>query len=274
MPDLRKTYKVFVSSPGGLSRERKIVQETMQSLSNDYERRGIAISTWLWEKESTSEFGDRPQALLTRQLGNFDVYIGIMASHFGTPTGDFGSGTEEEFNNAFTSFKEKAKPRVAFFFKSETIVTTKLSAEMIDQLRRVQEFKEKISLLGLYHEFSEDHQLVNRITTVIADVVERDTPKESVAHLQYTMHSDSLTPQTAISRYFLNDVLNAIDANISNGGESITLADIWIDPSLSVFTEENSANPTFLTNYQYNNLLYDLISSASLMILGGETAGK
>lgn len=56
------------------------------------------------------------QAIVNRDVGDFDVMIGIMWKHFGTPTGAAGSGTEEEFQLAYDSWRSSGRPRIMFYF--------------------------------------------------------------------------------------------------------------------------------------------------------------
>jgi hypothetical protein len=42
----------------------------------------------------------RPEQLILDQIGQYDLFVGIMWRRFGTPTGVAGSGTEQEFDHA------------------------------------------------------------------------------------------------------------------------------------------------------------------------------
>lgn len=60
----------------------------------------------MWEHNTRPSFsGEYSQATISDQLGNdYDLFVGIMNNKFGTKTNVAGSGTEEEFNNAYQRF--------------------------------------------------------------------------------------------------------------------------------------------------------------------------
>ena len=49
---------------------------------------------------------------------DYDLFIGIIWKKFGTSTNNYGSGTEQEFNGAFTKFKnDPISSQILFYFK-------------------------------------------------------------------------------------------------------------------------------------------------------------
>ena len=63
---------------------------------------GITIKTRHWSKSSYAQSGGKPQALLNEQFVNkCDAAVAIFWTRFGTPTDEYGSGTEEEFKKMF-----------------------------------------------------------------------------------------------------------------------------------------------------------------------------
>jgi hypothetical protein len=47
-----KLYRVFVSSPGDMAKQRNVIKETVAALSATYERKGVTLSAWLWEDDA------------------------------------------------------------------------------------------------------------------------------------------------------------------------------------------------------------------------------
>src|SRR5690606_13115650 len=94
-------------------------------------------------------FGDYSQAVVGEQLGNdYDVFIGIMNNRFGTETKVAGSGTEEEFINAYNRLKNKESVEIMFYFNDAPIKKSEIDTK---ELNKVSEFKRRVGDLGGYH---------------------------------------------------------------------------------------------------------------------------
>lgn len=274
MTETKQIYKVFISSPGGLSKQREVAKQTVMNMSKLYDRRGIMFDPWLWEADSVSEFGSPAQTVITKQLGEYDIYVGIMGTRFGTSTDKFGSGTEQEFYEALEANKASGYPRVGFFFKSENVNTSKLTADDIDQLQKISKFRTTIGPLGLYREFTEDHQLSIEITNLLADAVEANAVSPAAVALQYSMYSDIPVRDIIVSKFFYNDVLNAIDLDISRENERLTLDDVWVEPDLKLLEGEEQGALVNQARYDFDVMAADLKCGQKLLLTGSETSGK
>jgi hypothetical protein len=99
--------RVFIGSPGDVPEERDIVSVVVDEL-----RRTVApiipleLETVRWETHSWPDVGEDAQDVINREIGHYDVFVGIMWKRFGTPTKRAGSGTSEEFNRAYAYFKK------------------------------------------------------------------------------------------------------------------------------------------------------------------------
>lgn len=62
--------------------------------------------------------GEDSQDVVNRQIGDFDLFVGVMWKRFGSPTKRAESGTEEEFERAYATYKEFGKPRIMFYFRT------------------------------------------------------------------------------------------------------------------------------------------------------------
>ncbi len=72
---------------------------------------------WKWENHAIPQIGPRPQAVVDAQTpADYDIYLGLLAYHFGTPTGRYGSGTEKEFRDALKRWGQTGKPWMLFYF--------------------------------------------------------------------------------------------------------------------------------------------------------------
>lgn len=59
--------------------------------------------------------------MINEQIGDYDIFVGIMKHKFGSPTLYADSGTEEEFNRAYDNYKNDGTCKnLMLFFNKET----------------------------------------------------------------------------------------------------------------------------------------------------------
>ncbi len=269
-----KLYRVFVSSPGDMAKQRNVIKETVAGLSATYERKGVTLSAWLWEEDASSEFGQAPQDAITKQLGGYDLYIGLMGTRFGSPTSRYGSGTEQEFMEALEAHQSTGSPEVAFYFKVEQIASN-LSRDALEQLTKMMAFKEKIGPLGLYREFTEDHELSIEVSKFIDNALSlRASEVASLSH-QYILPTQAAPRTPSLSKLFYQDFLNATGEDLKGGmSANITLDQIWVEPELRLISEDSVRNGIMGTPHPLDGLLSSVQDGAHYLISGGETCGK
>lgn len=113
-----------------------------------------------WETHAISGKSTRSQEVITNSIGEYDIYIGLMGFYFGSSTGEFSSGTEEEFNDALELNAKHDIPIIQFYFSSAKIDPRKID---IDQFNRVEQFRKKIgSEHGVFYKNFED---LNELST-------------------------------------------------------------------------------------------------------------
>jgi len=159
--------KVFLASPGDVADERRILQDVISEFNVTWgDRQQVRLELVKCETHSRPGFGQDAQDVINRQIGdNYDIFLGIMWGLFGSPTNRADSGTEEEFNRAYSRLKESpAGVQIMFYFKDAGIPPSKMDT---DQLGKVQAFKKKIAeeFGGLYYQFetTDDFQTKARI---------------------------------------------------------------------------------------------------------------
>ena len=98
MPKSVIQYDLLISCPGDIKDEVNCIKEVVDQFNATFaDSLGISIRTKHWSKNSYPQSGGKPQALLNEQFVNdCDAAIAIMWTRFGTPTDEYGSGTEEE----------------------------------------------------------------------------------------------------------------------------------------------------------------------------------
>lgn len=141
-------YTCFIASPGDTREERDSCEEVFNDINNGIGRSlGFRLSTLRWENDVYSSIADYGQDVINKQIDTkYDLFLGIMKSRLGTPTPVAGSGTEEEFNNAFEKWQSREIDNIFFFFGN-----TQKSLNDIDpdQLKQVRVFKERIQKQGV-----------------------------------------------------------------------------------------------------------------------------
>lgn len=174
MPETHTTLKVFVASPSDVAAERQSLEDVISEFNNTWgENRKVRLELLKWETHSWPAFGEGAQDVINRQIGDtYDIFLGIMWGHFGTPTIHADSGTEEEFNRAYARFKDDpGSVQIMFYFKDAPIRPSKMDE---GQMGKVKTFKKKIAheLGGLYHEFETTEEFQTKARIHLSKVVE------------------------------------------------------------------------------------------------------
>jgi len=162
--------RVFVATPGDVSKERGILRELLEDFDLMFDGlETINIRFVGWETAVPSL--GRAQELINKKLRHADIFVGIMWNRFGSDTGKFESGTEEEFNVAFDLWKERGVPWVIFYFSEVPSVLN--SAEETDQRKKVIEFKEMVQKHGLTDTYSDINEFRRKILRHLGHVIMR-----------------------------------------------------------------------------------------------------
>jgi hypothetical protein len=161
--------RVFVSSPGDVEQERDSLTNVVSELNNTIgQPLGFVIDLLLWETHCHPEMG-RPQAIINKQIGKYDIFVGIMWKRFGTPTGVAESGTEEEFNLAYEEWQRDNTLHLAFYFSQAKYKLA--SAEEIDQAGKTLEFQNELSKKGLTWKYSSAETFADTVRPHLAKIL-------------------------------------------------------------------------------------------------------
>lgn len=145
---------VFVASPSDVSEERESLERVIRELNLLWQSsKGIRLELIRWETNAYPSFGDDPQSVINEQIDDeFDIFIGVLWTRFGTPTSRYDSGTEEEFHRAYE--RHLAVPeslRIMFYFKTAAVEICDIDPQQLTQLRG---FKSKLGNKGaLYWDY-------------------------------------------------------------------------------------------------------------------------
>ena len=135
----RNVLTVFIASPGDLPEERRVTREVADKVNR------IIGSTLCWQidvlgSEETLPGTGRPQEKINKDVANTcDLFIGLLWKRWGSSTGKYSSGFEEEFECARKRHTEIGSPEIWLCFK-------KVERDQIEdagpQLQRVLAFRE------------------------------------------------------------------------------------------------------------------------------------
>jgi len=138
--------KVFIASPGDLVDERKIFPDVV----NRVNRNKAKSMNYLLEPigfEDALPGGGRPQETINKDVEECDVFVLLFWKKWGSASGKFSSGTEEEFSIADRRFRKDKVPHLLIYFRDPP---PEMMADPGTQLKRVRKFRARIEKEKLY----------------------------------------------------------------------------------------------------------------------------
>lgn len=172
MPQQAMIYRVLIASPSDCAAERKIIPEILHIWNAAHSLWDAAIlEPVLWETHAKPELGDRPQALINKQLvDHCDILIGAFWTRLGTSTGKAESGTAEEIEEF-----RKAGRRVLLYFSSAPVAPDSVDPEQYASLKA---YKKKLEPEGLYFKYDSLEQLRTMLHAHVAGLMAELTGKQ------------------------------------------------------------------------------------------------
>lgn len=283
-----QNIRIFLSSPSDVQFERnkvfKIANELNSNMSHAVGRR-LEIIGW---EDVTPSISSYAQNVINEQIGEYDIFLGILSIRFGTPTPKAGSGTEEEFNLAYDRYKQGKLADICFFFKTDGFTANDID---IDQFTLVQEFKRKISEIGCYRSEVKgddfDNNIRNLLTSILIDwerISNRQGLDLSKAKISLPLHNidedvgyydaislsiDELEKSTQITTIFAQAGLTFNQAMLKTKSElDLCLTDKEKSKIINIFSEDMDifcsvleANIDKQRSYLVNSMSYFNIAS-------------
>ena len=132
-----KVLRVFLASPSDLEAERKATKEIVERFNHTIREIGWAVELLGWE-DRLPGYG-RPQAQINEDVDACDLFLGVLWRRWGSPSGKFQSGFEEEFERAVVRRRKSESPEIWIYFKR-----VDRTSDPGDQLRQVLAFRKKL----------------------------------------------------------------------------------------------------------------------------------
>lgn len=244
----RNVFTIFIASPNDLSAEREKTKEAIDRFCRVLGRKlnwHIELLGW----EDTLPGYARPQSLINKDVDSCDLFIGILWKRWGTATGKYESGFEEEFELARERRRTTGKPEIWLFFKS---IGKEFLKDPGEQLKRVLRFKkEQIENKELlFKEFDEKSwsdliydcitEYVLGLSEQLASVEQSITAKrarEATTLQHHDEKQEEILPEEIISLY--HNISSEIKAN---GNISLQASETLrlLLQSTSLFSSQNS----------------------------------
>ncbi|WP_205415536.1 hypothetical protein [Bacillus subtilis] len=208
MAKTRTYYDLLISCPSDVKEELKIINEQVDNFNRMFGRiNNISIDTKHWSKDSYPQSGGKPQELLNQQFVlDCDAAVAVFWTRFGTPTDEYGSGTEEEIEKLIQSGKQV----FLYFCEKEA----KLSDVDWDQYKKIQEFKERYKDKGIFWPYSTLEELeklfLNHLTLYFLDKHvkggEKSSEPKSVLSIKGVSDDELIdNPRPYKAEHFLNN---------------------------------------------------------------------
>lgn len=250
MPRVTTTLQVFVASPSDVSHERELLDGVVSELNAIWSRTtGINMELLRWETHVRPAFGSDPQAVINQQIGDdYDVFIGILWSRFGTPTPRALSGTQEEFDRAVARKKGPNPPEVMIYFKDAPLSPSKIDSA---QLALVHHFKASISGLGgVYSVFEDDADFQVSLRSHLSAIAQgfRKSAPTHVAVTPEASEVDSAIVDDDLGYFDYVELFEERTADLVAAMNSINDATVRVGQQISSRTDEmaqlRESNPT------------------------------
>lgn len=232
--------KVFISCPGDVDDERKIIRDVCKSVSTVTSRnKAIEVKPIDYIENIIPQItGKEAQFLIEEQLEQekYDIYIGIMWHRFGDTLSIGATPTEKEFNSALDRYKETGSPLIQFYFKDAEY--TPVDDDEKDQVKKVSSFKSRIKYLGLYKSFQNSLKFQESVNEFISSCVEKFQINQSlncpIQKNQYEMLISYLTrsvvknPKDDMASFFYEEKIYDLVEVIKENNKVILVGDAGI----------------------------------------------
>lgn len=243
-----KIFKAFIASPSDTKKEREVCSKVFDEINGGLgEIFNFRLEALKWETDVRPTInGKDGQSTIFDQIGNtFEVFIGIMNKKFGSPTARAGSGTEEEFNEAFKRYQEKKDLEIIFYFNDEP--PQSMSEIKASELLKIEEFRKRLQPIGIYGIYKGISEFEDNLRKHLTRFFIEEYKKKEAQPL----NTEQLINKEALRKIFkkkLSDSLKGFDEQPL----------VWIEPIISR-TNEISKNAD--ENYCQRVLLEEILLS-------------
>jgi len=205
-------YDLLISCPGDVKEEIIIIREVVAQFNEQFsDVLNLSVRTKHWSKNSYPQSGGKPQELLNQQfVKDCDAAVAIFWTRFGTPTDEYGFGTEEEIEIMLDAGKQ------VFMYFSDMPLAPSQAAAQHEDYQRVQAFRERYKDRGIYYTYSSHDELKKQLLAHLSqhylslkplqEMEQQKTSKLFIKTITGARLGDKLTPiRFEVTSYFSSD---------------------------------------------------------------------
>ena len=215
MPYTANIYRVFIASPGDVPEEREMIRSIVWDWNSiNASSRKIFLEPVGWETHSFPEMGDRPQAIINKQILNeADLLVAVFWTRLGTATGFHRSGTAEEIEEHLAA----GKPAMIYF--SDTSVRP----DSVDdaQFVALREFRQHLQERGLVESYSGLSEFTQKFTRQLQRTLNDTSRFSKPSSLTDTSVEVAAVPQQSL--IISDDALELLIAAVNSDGRIMTI---------------------------------------------------
>jgi WD40 repeat protein len=185
-----RPIRVFISSPGDLFPERRIIEEVLLELNNSSEYQGhYEFVPYAYENIVPARAAMSTQHVIDSYMlrpEDADIFICIFWMRMGTPPKDlidpatgkpYQSGTEYEFLTAYRASEQNQRP-IVLLYRCNRLPEEEAEQEQLDQVEAFfARFGPQGDLRGMYNTFGDEISLRTIIKRDVATILQQDISK-------------------------------------------------------------------------------------------------
>ena len=221
-PDI---LRVFLASPSDLEPERTIAKAVVDRLNRYIARQlNLVIDLLVWEDVLPGY--DRPQGKIDSSVDVCDLFVGVLWARWGTPTGKYDSGFEEEFSLAQARAETTKNPEIWVYFKK---LDERQRRDPGEQLKMVLAFREALERQQkcFFRQFSDEREWENLFydhlaAYLVCRFVDR-TPVSGYSTEKPGTVPPSFIPEAVSGERFTHDIAMLAERFASTIGQGVEL---------------------------------------------------
>lgn len=166
MPEKYRKIRIFVASPSDVTTERdqlaRVVEELNITIPVIAPDKKVVLELVRWETHVYPAIGSEPQAVVNEQIGDYDIFVGILWKRMGTSTATAASGTEEEFHRAFHKWGTNRSLPIMFYFCQAPFPPPRTRSE-VRQLYAVVRFRRQLDRMGIARDYASHERFAETV---------------------------------------------------------------------------------------------------------------
>lgn len=157
----KTVFRIILSSPSDLEKERTIVKEIVDEINETNKTAPILLQLFMWENDVSPLTNMKPGQYKIDEVFKIeesDMVIGIFYKKIGQPVMGDPSGTDHEIQLAINSFIKFKTPEIMLYFKKNLTKVDDMSDKELEDYKTMKERKENYYKLGVVQNYNSSMQ--------------------------------------------------------------------------------------------------------------------